>query len=116
MDRKVYILLGIFTHIMIGDILVFRFPKKTNQKSLNQFCKKFYGQNTSSGGGKYHYRRKGLLDVIPHIKLIRGVIIVSKENTDKVVQFLREYNAEFYVRDVILLPGDEVILNKTLSI
>ncbi len=34
----------------------------------------------------------------------------------RVIQLLREYNAEFYVRDVILLPEDEVILSKTLSI
>lgn len=101
---------------MIGKIIVFTIFKNNNRKNIDQFCKKFYGQETSSHGGKYHYRRKGLLDGIPHIKLIRGVIIVSKENIDRVVQFLKEYNAEFYVRDVILLPDDEVILNKTLSI
>lgn len=101
---------------MKGKILVFRFPKKTNQKSLNQFCKKFYGQNTSSGGGKYHYRRKGLLDNIPFIKLIGGVIIVSNENADKLIQFLKDYDAEFFVRDVILLPEDEDILCKIVSI
>ncbi|MCZ7383981.1 MAG: hypothetical protein O8C63_04430 [Candidatus Methanoperedens sp.] len=101
---------------MIGKIIVFRFPKKTNQKNLNQFCKKFYGQETSSQGRKYHYRRKGLLDDIPHIKLIGGVIIVSNENADRLIRFLNDYGAEFFVRDVILLPEDEDILGKTLSI
>jgi len=98
---------------MLGKIIVFRFSKKTNQKSLNQFCKKFYGQETSSHGGKYHYRRKGLLDNIPYIKIIGGVIIVSYENADKLIQFLKEYDAEFFVREVILLPEDEDILCKT---
>ncbi len=101
---------------MIGKIIVFRFPKKTNQRSLNQFCKKFYGQETSSHGGQYHYRRKGLLDNILHVKLIGGVIIVSSENAEKVMQFLRDYDAEFFVREVILLPEDETILSKTESI
>jgi hypothetical protein len=101
---------------MIGKIIVFRFPKKTNQRSLNQFCKKFYGQETSSHGGQYRYRRKGLLDNIQHVKLIGGVIIVSSENADKVMQFLKDYNAEFFVRGVILLPEDETILGKTESI
>ncbi len=101
---------------MMGKVIVFRFPKKTNQKSLNQFCKKFYGQETSSHGGKYRYKRKGLLDSIPHIKLIGGVIIVSNENADKLILFLKEYDAEFFVRDVMLLPEDEVILSRTLSI
>ena len=95
---------------MIGNIIVFRFKEKTQQKSINQFCKKFYGQDTSSHGGKYRYRRHGLLDNIPHIKLIGGVIIVAKDSAEKVIDFLKEYNAEFYIRDVILLHEDEVVL------
>ncbi len=101
---------------MIGKIIVFRFPKKTNQKSLNRFCKKFYGQETSSHGGKYHYRRRGLLDNIPHIKPVGGIIIVSSENADKLMQFLKDYDAEFFVREIILLLEDEAILSKTPSI
>ena len=97
---------------MIGNIIVFRFKEKTEQKSINQFCKKFYGQNTSSHGGKYQYRRHGLLDNIPHIKLIGGVILVEKDFAEKVIDFLKEYNAEFYIREVILLYEDEVILGK----
>ncbi len=97
---------------MNGKIIVFRFKEKTEQKSINQFCKKFYGQNTSSHGGKYQYRRTGLLDNIPHIKLIGGVIIVTKDLAEKVIDFLKEYNAEFYIREVILLYEDEAILGK----
>ncbi|MDO9517392.1 MAG: hypothetical protein Q7J10_05000 [Methanosarcinaceae archaeon] len=97
---------------MLGNIIVFRFKEKTEQKFINQFCKKFYGQNTSSHGGKYQYRRHGLLDTIPHIKLIGGVIIVTKDVTEKVIGFLKEYNAEYYIRDIILLDEDEVVLSK----
>jgi len=102
--------------MMIGSIIVFRFKEKTEQKSINQFCKKFYGQNTSSHGGKYRYRRQGLLDNIPHIKLIGGVIIVAKNSAGKLIDFLREYNAEFYIRDVILLHDDVVILGLSQTI
>jgi hypothetical protein len=102
--------------MMIGSIIVFRFKEKTEQKSINQFCKRFYGQDTSSHGGKYRYRRQGLLDNIPHIKLIGGVIIVAKNSTGKLIDFLREYNAEFYIRDVILLHDDEVILGLSQTI
>ncbi|CAD7767067.1 MAG: hypothetical protein DNFNHJIP_00473 [Candidatus Argoarchaeum ethanivorans] len=87
-----------------------KIKEKTEQKSINQFCKKFYGQDTSSHGGKYRYRRHGLLDNIPHIKLIGGVIIVTKDSTQKVIDFLRGYDAEFHIRDVILLYEDEVVL------
>ena len=102
--------------MMIGSIIVFRFKEKTEQKSINQFCKKFYGQNTSSHGGKYRYRRQGLLDNIPHIKLIGGVIIVAKNSAGKLIDFLREYNTEFYIRDVILLHDDVVILGLSQTI
>ncbi len=101
---------------MIGNLIVFRFKEKTEQKSINQFCKKFYGQDTSSHGGKYRYRRHGLLDGIPHIKLMGGVIIVKKDSTKKLIDFLRGYEAEFYVRDVILLHEDEIALSKSHSI
>ena len=98
---------------MIGNLIVFRFKEKTEQKLINQFCKKFYGQDTSSHGGKYRYRRHGLLDDIPHIKLMGGVIIVKKDSTKKLIDFLRGYEAEFYVRDVILLHEDEIALSKS---
>jgi hypothetical protein len=29
-----------------------------------------------------------------------------------VIQFLEEFNAEFFMRDVILLPEDEAVLSK----
>ena len=50
------------------------------------------------------------MDNIPHIKLIGGVIIVTKDSTQKVIDFLRGYDAEFHIRDVILLYEDEVVL------
>lgn len=114
-NGKAYILLGIKYPHMQGVIIAFRVFKNNSQKELNQFCKKFYGQETSSHKGKYRYRRCGVLDDIPHIKLIRGVIIVSKGDAKKVVDFLKEYNAEVYVREVALLHEDEVILKKTSS-
>ncbi len=97
---------------MIGKLFVFTIFKNNERKNIDKFCKKFYGQETSSHGGKYRYRRHGFLDDIPHIKLIRGVIIVPTDSVEKVIQFLEEFNAEFFIRDVILLPEDEVVLSK----
>lgn len=97
---------------MIGKLFVFTIFKNNERKNIDKFCKKFYGQETSSHGGKYRYRRHGFLDDIPHIKLIRGVIIVPTDSAEKVIQFLEEFNAEFFMRDVILLPEDEAVLSK----
>lgn len=97
---------------MIGKLFVFTIFKNNERKNIDKFCKKFYGQETSSHGGKYRYRRHGFLDDIPYIKLIRGVIIVPTDSAEKVIQFLEEFNAEFFMRDVILLPEDEAVLSK----
>ncbi|MCZ7372981.1 MAG: hypothetical protein O8C60_04900 [Candidatus Methanoperedens sp.] len=97
---------------MIGKLFVFTIFKNNERKNIDKFCKKFYGQETSSHGGKYHYRRHGFLEDIPHIKLIRGVIIVPTDSAEKVIQFLEEFNAEFFMRDIILLPEDEAVLSK----
>jgi len=75
--------------IMVSKLIVFRFREKTEQKLISQFCKKFYGQDTSSHGGKYHYIRHGLLEDIAHIKLMGGVIMVKKDSTKKGIDFLR---------------------------
>ena len=47
------------------------------------------------------------MDDIPHIKFIRGVVIVSNDNAEKGIDFLKEFNVEYYFRAVILLPEDE---------
>ena len=98
--------MGIIPITMNGTIILFRMPPKTPTRLVNQFCKKFYGQDTSSHHGKYRYHRNGLLDDIPHQRLIRQVIIVRTEDSDKVVRFLKENKAKIYVRVVILTKDD----------
>ena len=44
---------------------------------------------------------------------MEGVIIVKKDSTKKLIDFLRRYEAEFYVRDVTLLHEDEIALSKS---
>jgi len=108
----IFINLWVELPIMKHDIIIFRLPPNTDQRQLNRFCKMFYGQDTSSHKGKYCYRRKGLLDSIPHRKLIRGVIIVPKEHTKRVVQFLKEFDAEVYIGEITLTPDDEKFLHE----
>jgi hypothetical protein len=95
---------------MRGKIVVYRVYRGTNATERNLFCQHFFGQETSSHQGKYRYRRKGLLDHIPHRKLIRGVLIIPSEYGDEVVDFLHMYNAEVYIRNVVLTSDDIRIL------
>lgn len=89
-----------------GKMIAFRVQSKTTQAKLNKFCRKFYGYTDKSCHGKYTYKRKGLLDDIPHINPIRSLLIVKNEDCDKVVLFLEKYNAEIFVRNVILEETD----------
>ena len=95
---------------MDGFLVAFRLPKGTPNRVYTHFQKKFYGQETSSHRGKYRYRRSGLLDEIPHNKLIRGVIIIRPVDLETVVGFLNEYEAEVYIRKVELVQADIELL------
>ncbi|MDP6155809.1 MAG: hypothetical protein QF682_06690 [Candidatus Thermoplasmatota archaeon] len=87
---------------MKGTIVIFRLPPKTEHKILNKFCQRLYGQNTSSWGGKYRYRRKGILDEIPHRKLLKGVVLLLPKDLERLLSYLEEFNALVYVRKVQL--------------
>jgi len=95
---------------MIGKIVVFKVFPKAGKHRTDLFVKKFYGQEGTTGHGKYHFRRGGLLDGIPHRRLIRGVIIIRREDEEKVVGFLKQYDAEYFCREIVLAPDDETAL------
>ncbi len=86
-------------------ILIFHLPKGMKNSDLGKFVKRFYGQETSTQSGKYRYRRKGLLDQIPHRKLLRGVIIIRKSDLENVMKLLVEWNA--VVDQRIIEPTEE---------
>ncbi|EQD26107.1 hypothetical protein B2A_15772, partial [mine drainage metagenome] len=93
-------------HVMIGSIIVFRLPKKTEQPVANKFIQKFYGQDSSSWQGKYKFHKTGFLESIPHRKIAGGVIVLLPENLQPVLEFLSKYSAETYVRNIILDTDD----------
>ena len=97
---------------MNGRVIAFRLYKNTDAKTTNRFCQKFYGQDSTSHGGKYRHHRHGLMEDIPHVKLIRGVIIVAEKNARKVISFLRKFNAEIHSRKVILKATDKKALRQ----
>lgn len=104
--------MGAYAHYMVGKLIAFVVHSKGNRTKSSMFAKKFYGQETSSHEGKYRYRRKGFLDNIPYIKLIRGVIIVSENDVSKVIKFLKNFSAEIHIRTIELTPKDEKVLHR----
>ncbi|MEA2079010.1 MAG: hypothetical protein U9P00_03980 [Pseudomonadota bacterium] len=95
---------------MNGILIAYRLRTPHDPNVASALVKRLYGQNTSSQGGKYRYRRKGLLDEISSVRLIRGVIIVEKKNKKKILELLKEFDAEVYVREVILIRKDLKVL------
>ena len=90
---------------MDGVLVAFRLAKYDKNRA-SELVKRLYGQATSSHGGRYRYRRRGLLDDVPHHRLIRGVLILRAEDADRVAGWLRELGAEVHVRRVGLTEED----------
>jgi hypothetical protein len=51
-----------------------------------RFRKRIYGEETSAQGGRYRYRRRGLLDEIPHALPYTGVVIVRPEDARRITK------------------------------
>lgn len=91
-----------------GMIIAFRNRPKTPVREIKRFCNRLFGYKDHSQKGKYLYERKGLLDEIPHILInpIRSVVIVKKENAGKILDFLKEFDAEVYTKEIQLEKED----------
>ncbi|MCL5782846.1 MAG: hypothetical protein M1476_02925 [Candidatus Thermoplasmatota archaeon] len=77
---------------MEGSIIVLSLKKGMSPKEKNEFCHYFYGHDTSSWRGGYRYHGYGLLDGIPHRKIVKSVIIIGlgeggklRQGQDKIV-------------------------------
>jgi hypothetical protein len=93
---------------MRAVILVVGLPPKTPQPLANRFVQKFYGQDTTTRGGSYRYRKAGLLDGIPHRKLRSGVLIVRERDLNRVEAFLKVWGAEYEVR--VIRPNSKDVV------
>ncbi len=95
-------------------VLVFRLPPKVPNVRASQFCQRLYGQSVSSWGGKYRYRRKGVLDGIPHRKLLRGVVVLRRSDSGPVLSVLEAFRAVVEVRVIQPTPEDLTTLRKAV--
>jgi len=93
-----------------GVLIAFRLAKYDKNRA-SELVKRLYGQRTSSHGGQYVYRRMGLVDEIPHRRLIRGVLILRRGDEERVLELLRELGAEVHVRQVKLTEEDSRALS-----
>ena len=95
---------------MDGKIVIY---KASSSNKSTQLYKALHGYTDRSNHGKYTYQRDGLLDEIPHRKVIKGVFILRKKDSQKFVDLLEKYEIEHYVRNIELMAEDEEILSSS---
>lgn len=95
---------------MNGRLIVFQLPSGLPSAQRSKFHQAFWGQTTTSWGGKYSFHRKGLMDDIPYRRFSRGVLVLEPDHADQVTAFLKEWNAEVHVRRLELDETDKAYL------
>lgn len=83
--------------------------KFENGYERNKFFRGLYGwkQIVSKNQKRYVYRRDGLLDEIPHLRVDRSMFVIMKEHFDRMQRFLEEWE------DKVIWNKFDVILDKT---
>lgn len=89
-----------------GRLVVFSFPEGTPQLEKVKFTQRFWGQTTTSQGGKYEHHREGIMEEIGHRRLAPGVFLVGQEDLARALELLDAFEAEVLVRRVVLEEED----------
>lgn len=86
----------------------------------NRFYVGLYGriQRVRHGRDVYAYRREGLLDEIPHIKVDNSVFIVALQEMERILQYMREWRpkVEYKMFPVMLEPSEMRELEKRRTV
>lgn len=94
-----------------GELLAFSLKPHLKPKDKTRLFRQLYGYKDRSNFGQYVYTRPGLLSDIPHVHLLRAVLIVRSEDKARVVRFLRPW-ATVQSRTVVLTKRDQHVLSK----
>ncbi|RLE15146.1 hypothetical protein DRJ04_00955 [Candidatus Aerophobetes bacterium] len=89
-----------------GRIIIYKIKKELPPGIKSRISQKLLGYKDKSNFGKYTYKREGLLDKIPHLSPIRGVIIVRGKDYKKIFEFLKD-KADIFSRRIILTGKDK---------
>ena len=88
-------------------LLVYYRLNDMSQREKTNFCRKFLGFKDKSTFGRYTYQREGFLDHIPHIRISSSLFIIQKKHYKEIDEFLKTYNVDLLVREIILEETDK---------
>ena len=96
-------------------VVAFHLPIGAPKGVYRDFHRAVYGEETSSWGGRYGYRRHGLLDDIPHVRVYWGLVLLRARDLPLLRKLLEAYSAEYFVREIKPLKEDLVGLGVKLQ-
>lgn len=77
----------------------------------NKFFNELYGrkQIVIKQNKRYEYRREGVMDEIPHLKVANSVFIIMQKHMEMMEQFFKEWEDKVLVRSYpVLLDRDDL--------
>ncbi|MDI6826194.1 MAG: hypothetical protein QMD36_03305 [Candidatus Aenigmarchaeota archaeon] len=96
-----------------------RTSKFNSNSERNKFYKELYGwkQIVKKEEKRYTYRREGLLDEIPHVKVDSSMFIIMKRHMNIMRKFLEEWDdkIKWDMFDVLLDEERERMLRRCLD-
>lgn len=81
----------------------------TDSQRASRFVVQIFGQEGVSRG--HRFRRHGLLDGVPHWRVIRGVVVVRPTDRAKVVNALKRWTNEVYWWPIRLREAERLRLS-----
>jgi hypothetical protein len=80
----------------------------------NKFFRELHGWNQSvpSNGKKYEYRRPGLLDEIPHVRVADSAFIVALEHMKRMETFFDSWHEKVHCEMMKIMMQDREILRQ----
>jgi hypothetical protein len=80
---------------MKARLVCYSLSKLTPAEKVS-FRRSLYGFNDHSNNNKYSYRRQGLMNYIPHKKILDCVVIVRDSDAEKVVKTMKKHKANVH--------------------
>lgn len=66
------------------------------------FNRAIYGYTDNSNNAAYQYKREGILSKIPHLRLLKGALVIKKEDINKIKLVLNKYKVKYEVYTILI--------------
>lgn len=68
------------------------------------FNRTLFGFTDNSNHGSYQYKRKGVLSEMNHLRLLKGAIIIKKDEFSKIKPYFNKYKVKYQTYDISINP------------